>query len=88
VAVILHIKKGSDRGTLRAGAWGDVTILDPDMEWTFKAAQSKSKSHNTPFDNWKMRGAAIATIVAGRIVYLHPEYLRAKIKEDKAALVK
>jgi dihydroorotase len=63
-----------DRGTLRRGAWGDVTILDPELDWTFDVRRSKSKSRNTPFDGWAMRGAAVATIVAGRIVYrLRPE---------------
>ena len=59
----------ADRGTLRPGAWGDVTILDPDLKWTFDAARSKSKSRNTPFDGWTFQGAAVATIVAGRVVY-------------------
>ncbi|HEX7174706.1 MAG TPA: amidohydrolase family protein, partial [Pyrinomonadaceae bacterium] len=57
------------RGTLRPGSWGDVTILDPDLRWTFDAARSKSKSRNTPFDGWTFQGAAVATIVAGRVVY-------------------
>jgi dihydroorotase len=57
------------RGTLKAGAWGDVTILDPELRWTFDASRSKSKSRNTPFDNWTLHGAAVATIVAGRVVY-------------------
>jgi dihydroorotase len=57
----------ADRGTLRKGAWGDVTILDPDLRWTFNAARSKSKCRNTPFDNLTMRGAPVATIVAGRV---------------------
>ncbi|HEX8473950.1 MAG TPA: dihydroorotase [Pyrinomonadaceae bacterium] len=61
------------RGTLRPGAWGDVTLLDPELEWTFDVARSKSKSRNTPFDGWKMRGAAVATIVAGRVVYRRGE---------------
>jgi dihydroorotase len=61
------------RGTLRAGAHGDVTILDPELLWTFKASASKSKSRNTPFDNWTMRGAAVATIVGGRVVYRRKE---------------
>jgi dihydroorotase len=61
------------RGTLRAGAWGDVTILDPDLRWTFEASRSKSKSRNTPFDGWTMQGAAVATIVAGRVVYRKAE---------------
>jgi dihydroorotase len=57
------------RGTLRAGAWGDVTVLDPDLRWTFDASRSKSKSRNTPFDGWTLHGAPVATIVAGRVVY-------------------
>jgi dihydroorotase len=57
------------RGTLRAGAWGDVTILDTDLKWTFDAARSKSRSRNTPFDGWTFQGAAVATIVGGRVVY-------------------
>ena len=57
------------RGTLKAGAWGDVTVLDPDLRWTFDASRSKSKSRNTPFDNWTLHGAAVATIVAGRVVH-------------------
>jgi dihydroorotase len=57
------------RGTLRPGAWGDVTVLDPDLRWTFDAARSKSKSRNTPFDGYTFQGAAVATIVAGRVVY-------------------
>jgi dihydroorotase len=57
------------RGTLRPGAWGDVTILDPELRWTFDAARSKSKSRNTPFDGWAIHGAAVATVVAGRVVY-------------------
>jgi dihydroorotase len=63
----------AERGTLRAGAHGDVTILDPEHVWTFKASASKSKSRNTPFDNRTMRGAAVATIVAGRVVYRRDE---------------
>ncbi len=71
----------SDRGTLRRGAWGDVTILDPELNWTFDVAGSKSKSRNTPFDGLAMRGAAVATIVAGRIVYRHPELNRSHATE-------
>jgi dihydroorotase len=63
----------ADRGTLKAGAHGDVTILDPEHVWTFKASASKSKSRNTPFDNWTMRGAAVATIVGGRVLYVRDE---------------
>lgn len=72
-----------DRGTLRKGAWGDVTILDPEMSWTFDVSRSKSKSRNTPFDGMTLRGAAVATIVAGRIVSLHPEFKRLNVKHDE-----
>jgi dihydroorotase len=57
------------RGTLRVGSFGDLTILDPDLKWTFDASRSRSKSRNTPFDGRTFQGAAVATIVAGRVVY-------------------
>jgi len=47
----------------------DLTIFSPDVAWTFRAADSPSKSRNTPFDGRSFRGAPTATIVAGRIVY-------------------
>lgn len=62
-----------DRGTLRKNAWADVTLLDPDLEWTFDVSRSRSKSRNTPFDKRSFKGAAVATIVAGRIVFVHPK---------------
>jgi dihydroorotase len=58
-----------DRGTLKPGAVADVTILDPTLEWTYKNSESRSKSRNSPFDNWRFTGAAVATIVGGKIVY-------------------
>jgi dihydroorotase len=58
-----------NRGTLRIGAFADVTILDPDLKWTYKASESKSKSKNSPFDGWNFTGAPAATIVGGRVVY-------------------
>jgi dihydroorotase len=64
-----RIFKLEGRGTLKAGAHADVTILDAERTWTFDAAHSKSKSRNTPFDGWTFRGAAVCTIVGGRIVY-------------------
>src|SRR6266550_3360525 len=66
-----------DRGTFCAGARADVTLLDPECVWTFDVSRSKSKSRNTPFDGYRFSGAAVATIVGGRIVYLRPEYARA-----------
>jgi dihydroorotase len=58
-----------NRGTLKPGSIADVTILDPDLKWTYRVAETKSKSKNSPFDGWSFNGAAVATIVGGRIVY-------------------
>ena len=63
------IFKLKHRGTLKIGSIADVTILDPDLIWTYKNSESKSKSENSPFDNWQFTGAAVATIVGGKIVY-------------------
>jgi len=65
-----------DRGSLSDNAHADVTILDPACEWVFDVASSKSKSRNTPFHGRSMMGAAVATIVGGRVVYLNPNYTR------------
>lgn len=65
-----------DRGTFAPNAHADVTILDPACDWIFDVTSSKSKSRNTPFHGRAMTGAAIATIVGGRVVYLNPNYTR------------
>jgi len=57
------------RGTLLRGSHADVTIFDPKKRWTFEAAKSRSKSHNTPFDGRQMTGKVVTTIVGGRVVF-------------------
>jgi len=57
------------RGTLTRGSYADVTIFDPRKRWTFEAAKSRSKSHNSPFDGSQLTGKVAATIVGGRLVY-------------------
>ena len=71
-----RILKLNDRGTFQTGARADVTIIDPERAWTFDVTASKSKSRNTPFHGRAMTGAAVATIVAGRVVFLHPDFNR------------
>jgi dihydroorotase len=56
-------------GTLTDGAPADITVLAPEMPVTVRAAALKSKSKNTPFDGWQMRGGVVATIVGGRVVF-------------------
>jgi dihydroorotase len=51
------------------GEMADLTIFSTDRAWTYRAADSPSKSRNTPFDGRSFRGGPVATIVAGRIVY-------------------
>lgn len=53
-------------GTLSTGAEADITIIDPNMIWTVDASQFKSKSKNTPFNGWKLKGKAIRTLVKGK----------------------
>jgi dihydroorotase len=57
------------KGTISAGADGDVTIIDPDPEWTYDVEQSASKARNSPFHGWKLKGRAVVTIVGGKIVW-------------------
>ncbi|MDE3196446.1 MAG: dihydroorotase [Acidobacteriota bacterium] len=58
-----------DRGTLKPGAPGDVTVFDLDTEWTYDVQQSCSKSRNSPFHGKRFRGGPVATIVGGTIVW-------------------
>jgi dihydroorotase len=79
-----RIFKLRERGTLQKGAIADITILDADLQWTFHAAESKSKSKNTPFDGWTFRGAAVATIVGGQFVYAKPQ-VNSRFQKSRAA---
>ena len=78
----------NDRGSLKPNAHADITILDPQYHWVFDASQSKSKSRNTPFDGRSFQGASIATIVGGRLVYVHPDYTRVTESRQRQASAK
>lgn len=60
---------GVERGTLSAGAVADVALIDPALEWQVRADSLHSKSKNSPFMGWTMKGAAVKTLLAGKIVY-------------------
>jgi dihydroorotase len=58
-----------DAGTLSMGAAADVTLIDPNLEWTVKIEHFQSASRNSPFDGWKLKGRAVRTIVGGKTVW-------------------
>jgi dihydroorotase len=60
-------------GTLSEGAAADITVLAPDLPVHVEAAKLRSRSKNTPFDGWHLRGGVAATLVGGRTVYANPD---------------
>ncbi len=60
---------GVPGGSLKVGSPADVTLIDPEREWTIHAANMRSKSRNTPFDGWTVRAKAVATMVGGEFRY-------------------
>lgn len=58
---------------LQPGRRADVTLIDPLMNVTVHADRFQSKSRNTPFDGWQLRGKAVMTVVGGRVVYHDPD---------------
>jgi dihydroorotase len=62
-AAILKVPGGS----LNVGAIADISIIDPEEEWTVDATQFRSRSRNTPFHGWKLKGRAVRTIVGGKV---------------------
>lgn len=57
---------GIKRGTLSEGAPADITVIDPEKEWVYKKEESESKSSNSPFIGWTLKGMATDVIVAGK----------------------
>jgi dihydroorotase len=60
-------------GSLAEGAPADITVLAPDLPVTVSAERMRSKSKNSPFIGWSLRGGVAATIVGGRTVYVNPD---------------
>ena len=65
-AALLNLK---GRGTLAVGSFADVLIFDPTAEWKYDATKTLSKSRNTPFDGWTMRGRVHWTISEGKVAF-------------------
>ena len=59
---------GVPGGTLAEGAVADITIIDPEYEWSVNPREFQSKGKNTPFGGWRLVGGPYATILGGRIV--------------------
>lgn len=58
-------------GRMKKGARADLTLIDLDTQWTMDPKQFASKSLNSPFDDWPVKGRAIRTVVGGDTVYLY-----------------
>ncbi|MDP6778191.1 MAG: dihydroorotase [Candidatus Latescibacteria bacterium] len=63
---------GIEGGVLSQGARADVTVIDPMMSWPVDAQEFQSKSRNSPFHGWTLRGRAILTVLDGRITHRLP----------------
>ncbi len=59
----------TDRGTLKPGAIADVTLIDPNLPWRVESSKFSSRSRNTPFEGWELKGRATHTIVGGKVVW-------------------
>ena len=70
-ARILGLENG-----LRVGQAADITIIDPDLEYTVNSDNFQSLSRNTPFEGWQLRGRPVLTMVDGRIVFEDTKNLR------------
>lgn len=60
---------GLDRGVIAEGKAADLTVIDPDREWTVPAGGFASKAANTPFAGMRLSGRAVRTLVGGSTVY-------------------
>lgn len=66
---------GLKKGTLSVGADADVTVIDPDRSWVFEKGGSASKSSNSPFYGWPLKGRAVATLVRGKMAWIEQNEL-------------
>ncbi len=60
---------GLDGGTLKEGSRADVTVIDPNAEWTVQLEKFRSKGRNTPYAGWTLRGKVVLTVCHGQILF-------------------
>jgi dihydroorotase len=63
------LKLSEGRGTLSVGAWGDITVFDPEASWVCDRRDTASLSQNNPFNGWPMKGRVTGTFVGGQRVF-------------------
>ena len=63
---------GIPKGTLSPGSPADITVIDPSQGHTIDVSSFKSKSKNSPFDGWDVRGKVLFTLVKGKVIYQNP----------------
>ena len=59
----------TDRGSLQPGLRADLCVVDPEAVWTVDPTEGFSKSVNTPFAGWELKGRVSTTVFGGRIVF-------------------
>jgi dihydroorotase len=72
---------GLDAGRIREGADADLVVFDPQAEWTVRPEEFASKSRNTPFAGWTLRGKVLGTLLAGRWTYADEALLQRGFQE-------
>jgi dihydroorotase len=58
-----------DGGVIKKGARADLTLIDLNSEWEIDSQKFYSKSKNSPFDGFKVKGRAVMTVVGGKKVF-------------------
>jgi dihydroorotase len=64
---------GLPSGRLEKGAPADLVLFDPDVPWVLNREQLRARSKNSPFDESRLQGRALRTVVAGNTVYQYGE---------------
>jgi len=72
------IGRNVELGTLKTGSPANITILDPNQEWTVESRNFASKGKNTPYDGCEFKGKVMATIANGRIVHIDDSFVIAR----------